>query len=79
MQVTTAPARHKPSVTILAIQGEINAQTSAQFETAARQAIESGARNLLLDLTQVPYVSTAGLRSTQAIFNLLYTPRHRSR
>jgi anti-anti-sigma factor len=74
MQVTTAPAQNKPSVTILAIQGEINAQTSDQFETAARQAIESGARNLLLDLTQVPYVSTVGLRAIQAIFNLLHTP-----
>jgi anti-anti-sigma factor len=73
MQVSASAAQSKPSVTILAIQGEISAQTSDQFETAARQAIESGARNVLLDLTQVPYVSTAGLRSIQAIFNLLHT------
>ena len=74
MQVTASVAQSKPSVTILAIQGEISAQTNDQFEAAARQSIESGARNLLLDLTQVPYVSTAGLRSIQTIFTLLHTP-----
>jgi anti-anti-sigma factor len=72
MQVTTSVAQNKPSVTILAVQGEINAQTSSEFEAAAQQAIESGAANLVLDLTQVTYVSTAGLRSIQAIFNLLH-------
>ena len=74
MQVNASAAQSKPSVTIVAVQGEINAQTSDQFEAAARQTIESGARNVLLDLTQVPYVSTVGLRSIQAIFNLLHTP-----
>jgi anti-anti-sigma factor len=73
MQITASAAQSKPSVTILAIQGEISAQTSDQFEAAARQAIESGARYLLLDLTEVPYVSTAGLRSVHSIFNLLHT------
>jgi anti-anti-sigma factor len=73
MQITTSVAQSKPSVTIVAVQGDINAQTSDQFEAAARHAIESGARNLLLDFAQVPYVSTAGLRSIQDIFNLLHT------
>ena len=38
----------------------------------AREAYASGMRNLLLDLEQVPYISSAGLRALQQVFNLLH-------
>jgi anti-anti-sigma regulatory factor len=42
--------------------------TYLQLQDAAQQAIDGGARDLLLDLTATRYISSAGLRALNAIF-----------
>jgi len=61
---------HVP-VTVFYIRGEIDIRTSEQLEAQAREAYEDGMRNLLLDLSGVPYISSAGLRALHHIFVLL--------
>ncbi len=72
MDIITTTATGRVPVTILRVKGNLDASTYQQFETCALQAIHGGARDLLIDLTGVPYISSAGLRA----FNSLYQQLH---
>ena len=56
---------HVP-VTILQLKGDLAAEEP--LESQARQAFQDGARNMILDLTHVPYISSAGLRAIHLIY-----------
>ena len=43
--------------------GQLTSATSAEFEKEVRSRIEAGNRRLVLDLADLDYVSSAGLRS----------------
>jgi anti-anti-sigma regulatory factor len=53
---------------VLHIAGQVDSSTADQFQAAALQAIDGGANDLLLDLTAMRYISSAGLRAVNAIF-----------
>jgi anti-anti-sigma factor len=71
MEIETAQAQGKRPVTIFHIRGEINIMSYEQLEQKAREAHAAGARDLLLDLTEVTYISSAGVRALNSIFKLL--------
>ncbi len=50
-------------VTVVQLTGELDSNTYNQFQTQALQEIEAGARYMLLDFSQVSYISSAGLRT----------------
>ena len=52
----------------LAIEGRIDTQTAPELEKVIRSSIE-GADSLILDFTQVGYISSAGLRTVLAAQN----------
>ena len=58
-------------VTIMHVDGNIDAQTYQQFQSKAEELIDGGARYLLIDLSHSPFMSSAGLRSLNQIFNNL--------
>ena len=49
-------------VTIVAPGGRVDTTTSGPIEEAIRRIVDNGARNLLIDLGGVEYISSAGLR-----------------
>src|SRR5512141_1884861 len=49
-------------VTVVAPSGRIDTTTSGALDDALRQAVDGGTRNLLVDLGEVEYISSAGLR-----------------
>lgn len=49
------------NVTIMHLMGDVDSSNYTEVIVRAQEAYDSGARNLLLDLTKVPYVSSAGL------------------
>jgi anti-anti-sigma factor len=61
---------HVP-VTVFRLTGDIDGLTYEQLQNQAVEAYQSGTRNLLLDLSRVSYMSSAGLRALNTIFNLL--------
>jgi len=56
-------------VTIFRITGAVT--DNQELEAQAQAAYDDGARNILVDLTDVPYMATAGLRALHAIYTLL--------
>ena len=48
--------------TVLALRGRVDTATAAALERACMAAIDGGSRRLLLDLAEVDFVSSAGLR-----------------
>jgi anti-anti-sigma regulatory factor len=71
MEIQVSQAQGRVPVAILKITGELNADTSGQLEAEARKLIDSGAHNLLLDVSGVPYISSYGIRTLSEIFNWL--------
>jgi anti-anti-sigma factor len=58
-------------VTIMHVEGNIDAQTYDDFQSKAEELINQGTKYLLVDLTHSPFVSSAGLRALHHIFNKL--------
>ncbi len=56
-------------VTVMHVDGNIDAQTYQQFQSKAEELINDGTRYLLIDLSHSPFVSSAGLRALHQIFN----------
>jgi len=64
-------AQGKAPVTVFHLKGSIDTNTYTQLQDRADEAHRSGTRNLLLDLTEVNYVSSAGLRAIHYIYTIL--------
>lgn len=64
------PASDVP-VTIIKIHERVNLGNTSELEAIARQEFESGMRNLILDLSATPSITSAGLRSIVMIYRLL--------
>jgi anti-anti-sigma factor len=71
MNVSVSEASGRVPVTILRIQGDIDTNSYEALQQRAEQAIQAGARHLVLDLRDVGYVSSAGVRALNAIFQRL--------
>ena len=71
MEITVSNEQGRVPVTVFRVKGDINMNTSDQLMTQARQAIESGARDLVLDFSEVPYMSSAGIRVLNSLFSML--------
>jgi len=69
IQVSTEQG-HVP-VTIMHVDGNIDSKTYEEFQKKAEEAIEAGARYILVDLSHAPFISSAGLRALHQIFNEL--------
>ncbi len=50
--------------------GDIDASTYTDVINAAQQAFDEGSRNLLIDLSNVAYVSSAGLMSLHTVVKI---------
>ena len=76
MEISTSQAQARVPVTILRISGVVDSSNYSEFSDVAREAIEvGGAEYLILDLSAVSYMSSAGLRSINEIF-LLFRKKH---
>jgi len=72
MDIVVSHAQGRVPVTVFRIKGEINMNSYEQLEAEARTAFKAGARDMLLDLSEVTYITSAGLRTINYIFKLLH-------
>jgi len=71
MDIVVSYKQGRVPVTVFHLKGDLASEE--QLQTRAQEAFEAGTRNLLLDLTEVPYVSSRGLRALHYIYMLLRT------
>ena len=71
MNITVSQAQAKVPVKILQPHGELDASNYQDLIAEAQQAYDEGARAIVLDLGDVPYVSSSGLVAIQSIAALL--------
>lgn len=69
MEITTSQANGRFPVTIFHLKGDL--MDEEPLYSQAAHAIAAGQQHILLDLSQVPYISSAGLRAIHQIFQLL--------
>ena len=58
-------------VTVLRVEGDIDAATHKDLQDKAAEVIEEGATHILLDLGGVDYMGSAGFRAIHAMSNML--------
>jgi anti-anti-sigma factor len=71
MEIRISSERGKVPVTVMHVTGNIDSGTYESFLARAEEAMKNGARHILVDLEQAPFVSSAGLRALNSIFNRL--------
>jgi anti-anti-sigma factor len=71
MNIVTLSQNKPVPVTILQIEGSIDVQSADELLGQAKAAFDAGARNLVLDLDKVTFLSSSGLRAIHQIFTML--------
>ncbi len=72
MEISAFQEEGRVLVTILEIRGNVDSSTADKLLQRAEDALKAGTRNLVLDFTNVHYVSSAGLRVINQLFNQLH-------
>jgi anti-anti-sigma factor len=69
--VTISQAQGRVPVTIFRLKDRMNFSNAVEFEQTAREAYDLGARHMLLDLSELSSITSAGLRAILSIYKLL--------
>lgn len=67
MEITVSQEQGRISIAVIKLTGQLDGQTYESLIAKAREVIEGGIRNILLDLCDLTYISSAGLVSLHTI------------
>lgn len=71
MQLKVSTENARVPVTVVHVEGNIDSASYEAFLSGVEEAINAGARHVLIDLSKVPFVSSAGLRALNILLNRL--------
>lgn len=71
MDIKVSVENRSVPITVMHVDGNIDASSYEKFQSTADELIAGGARHILVDLSHAPFVSSAGLRALHNIFNKL--------
>src|SRR5262245_35937723 len=74
LKITSETAQADVAVTVFHVSGWLDAQSEEQLLEAARVAYDGGARFLLIDMSELDTITSAGIRALQKLY-LMYTPK----
>jgi anti-anti-sigma factor len=60
-------------ITVIQVEGNIDSASYQEFQSRAEELVTAGSRDILIDLTNVHFVSSAGIRAIHSLFNKLRT------
>lgn len=71
MEISVSQEQGNVPVSVFHVKGDLRSED--ELLSQAKNAYESGARNILLDLSDVRFMSSSGLRAIHKIFDMLRT------
>lgn len=71
MEIKVSTVTARVPVTVAHLEGNVDVSTADIFQANVLGLIKEGARHILLDMEHVPFMSSAGLRALNLIFNKL--------
>jgi len=74
LTINTSQVEGDVSVTVFHLQGHLHGPTEKELFELARQSFDGGVTHLMLDMSELEVLSSAGLRAIQNIFKL-FTPQ----
>ncbi len=76
MEIRVSHEQGRVPITVFHLKGELNHQEP--LHSRVQEAYDAGTRNLLLDMEDVPYISSAGLRVLHYAYNLFNSGEQQS-
>lgn len=73
MNLSNLQAQGRVPVTVLAIEGKLDGSNYRDLIAAAQKLYQSGTRSLLLDLTNMSYMSSSGIAAFHSIAVLMHS------
>jgi anti-anti-sigma factor len=67
MEFKVSTENGRVPITVLHVDGNLDASSYQEFQELAKKLIDGGTRYLLVDLSHAPFVSSAGLRALHTI------------
>jgi anti-anti-sigma regulatory factor len=67
MEITVSTQQGRVSVTVLQPHGDVDASNYAELISKARELFNGGAKDFLIDLSDVPFMSSAGLVALHSV------------
>ena len=67
MDITVSQEQGRISISVIKVSGELDGQSYEALISRAREVVDGGIRNILLDLGDLTYISSAGLVSLHTI------------
>jgi len=71
MEISVSKQTGRVEVTVLSLNGQLDGQSYQELINKAKELFSAGARDLLLDLSELTYVSSAGLVAFHTVALLL--------
>lgn len=74
LKITSESVEAQVPVAVFRIRGWLDAQSEEHLLTEARATYEAGARYLLIEMSELDTITSAGIRALQKIYQM-YTPK----
>ena len=72
MEIIISQAQGRVPVTIMRLKGDLDYLSADNFDAQARKLVENGARDILVDLSGVAFMSSVGIRSLHMLYDLVH-------
>ena len=74
LRISSEEVQADVPVTVFRLRGWLDAQSEEQLLESARTTYDSGARYLLIDMTELDTLTSAGMRALQKVYQI-FTPK----
>lgn len=74
LRISSEQVQAEVPVTVFHVRGWLDAQSEEQLLEAARTTFDAGARYLLIDMSELDTLTSAGMRALQKVYQI-FTPK----